>query len=345
MTTPQFIADLQEVMDYTFKHSLGRKLLFLAAVFGSAAFMASQTVEPTPRQMVDALHGAFGQHHARAVHAKGVIVEGYFVPAETARRVTIAPHLQTGTSQVPVVARFSDFTGIPDISDTNPLANPRGFAIKFRSPDGTSSDIVSHSFNGFPVATVAEFRQLLIAIAASGKDAPHPTELDKFLEGHPAAKAFLTTQKPAPVSWATTPYFGVNSFKFTNAAGECHFVRYQFVPLAGEQYLPPEQIGAAEANYLSSELSHRLAAGPVRFRLQVQLSGAGDKTDDPSVAWPSSREVVELGTIVLSKQVTDAAADKRLLFLPGAVTKGIEIADPMLQVRTAAYPISAAERQ
>src|SRR5512146_3138215 len=28
--------------------------------------------EPTPQQMVDALHTTFGDHHSRAVHAKGI---------------------------------------------------------------------------------------------------------------------------------------------------------------------------------------------------------------------------------------------------------------------------------
>lgn len=115
---------------------------------------------------------------------------------------------------------------------------------------------------------------------------------------------------------------------------------------AGRGALPqPEQIAAASPNYLSAELAERLSQGPIQFRLQVQLSGPGDKIDDPSVAWPSSREAVELGTVVLMKQALGEAADKPLLFLPSAVTKGIATADHMLEIRTAAYPISAAERQ
>lgn len=341
---PWFV-DYQEALNCFLGRSLLRKTLFFAAVLGSAGGLTSQTAVPTPQQMVEALHTTFGQHHARAAHAKGLIIEGYFLPAKAASGITTAPHLQEGIGKVPVTARFSDFTGIPDIADTNPLANPRGFAIKFHLPEGGSTDIVAHSFNGFPTATTGEFRQLLLAIAASGKDTPHPTAVEIFLQTHPIAKTFLTTQKPAPVSWATSSYFGVNSFQFTNAAGECRFVRYQFVPLAGEHYLTPEQIAAASPNYLSVELVDRLSKSPIQFRLQVQLSGPGDKIDDPSIAWPSSREVVELGTVVLTKQVLGEAADKHLLFLPGAVTKGIATADPMLEIRTAAYPISAAERQ
>jgi catalase len=97
--------------------------------------------------------------------------------------------------------------------------------VKFHLPDGSDSDLVMHSYNGFPTATADEFRDLLIALAASGPDAPKPTVLDKFLETHPIAKTFLTAEKPAPVSYAMLPYYGVNSFKFINAKGDETFVR------------------------------------------------------------------------------------------------------------------------
>jgi catalase len=34
-------------------------------------------------------------------------------------------------ASVPVMVRFSDFTGLPDIPDTEVKANPRGFAVRF----------------------------------------------------------------------------------------------------------------------------------------------------------------------------------------------------------------------
>ena len=57
--------------------------------------------------------------------------------------------------------------------------------MKFHLPDGTDTDLVTHSYNGFPTATAAEFRGLLLAVAASGPDAPKPTLLEKFFETHP----------------------------------------------------------------------------------------------------------------------------------------------------------------
>jgi len=53
-------------------------------------------------------------------------------------------------------------------------------------------------------------------------------------------RAFLATQK-TPASLATISYYGVGLFKFINAKGEGHYVRYQLVPEAGEQLLTDEE--------------------------------------------------------------------------------------------------------
>ena len=111
---------------------------------------------------------------------------------------------------------------MPAIPDTDPNASPRGMAVKFNLPDGSNSDLVMHSYNGFPTATAAEFRDLLLALAASGKDAPKPTPLEKFFETHPIAKTFLTAEKPAPVSFATLPYYAREQLQVHQRQGRQH---------------------------------------------------------------------------------------------------------------------------
>src|SRR6478672_2827657 len=207
--------------------------LTIALFTATGAFAQSDpNQKSTPAELVDALNGVFGkQTDNRAVHAKGIVLEGKFTPSPDAATLSKAPHLQ-GTS-VPITVRFSDFAGVPAIPDTDPNASPRGMAVKFHLPDGSDSDLVMHSYNGFPTKTAAEFRDLLIALAASGPDAAKPTPLEKFFGTHPIAQTFLTSEKPAPVSYATLPYFAVNSFKFTNAKGDETFVRYRVEPEAG----------------------------------------------------------------------------------------------------------------
>ena len=183
-------------------------------------------------QLVDDFHAAFGKHHARANHAKGVMLEGSFVPTDDASALSKAAVF--ADPSVSVTIRFSDFGGIPDIPDNIGEANPRGLAIKFRSGSDADLDVVAHSFNGFPTATADGLGMLLRSIGSSGPGVAKPTALDKFLGSHPIAKKFLTTQNPPPVSYATTAYFGVNSVAFIDAKNERHFLRYRFVPEAGE---------------------------------------------------------------------------------------------------------------
>src|SRR6266705_886937 len=189
-----------------------------------------------PKQIVDAFNGLFGVHPgARSNHAKGVVVEGTFTPSASAASVSKAAHLQKQKTPIPVTVRFSDGSGLPTVPDTDDI--PRGMAVKFSLPDGSKTDIVVLSVNGFPVATAEEFKDFLLAIAASGPNAPKPTAIEKFLGSHPNAKAFVQTPKPPPASFATLPYFGVNTFKFTNTGGAVTFGRYQFQPLAGSKFL------------------------------------------------------------------------------------------------------------
>ena len=245
------------------------------------------------------------------------------------------------TGRRPVTVRFSDFTGLPDIPDTSDGANPRGFAVKFELPGGATDDIVAHSFNGFPAATAAEFSTLLQAFPRSG-----PEAANLFFDAHPRARAFFTTQKPPPESFATAAYFGVNAFFFTDGAGRKLPVRYRFVPVAGEHYLTSDAVKSRSADYLIDEIGQRVAAHPLQFTWLAQIGEPTDKIDDPSLAWPEERRLVPLGLITLDKAVMNTPErDRALLFLPGGVPTGISIADPMVDVRNAAYPISFGERQ
>jgi len=312
-----------------------------------ASYAADQAAPPAqkslPLQLVDdfaALNG--NQPRVRVNHAKGVVVEGTFTPSAAAASVSMAVHFQRQKSPIPVTVRFSDGSGMPAVPDTNTI--PRGMAIKFTLPSGAKTDIVALSYNGFPVATAAEFSKFLEAIAASGPDAPNPAPLDAFLDAHPAAKAFVTAPKPPPVSFGTLAYYGINAFKFTNAKGAVTYGRYQIVPAAGARALTPEQLAKMGPDYLVDEIGPRLRKGPVKFTLFLQLAEPGDKIDDPSVAWPESRKKITLGTITITKATAESHTADKWLFLPGAVTAGIEPADPMIAVRSGAYPISFARR-
>lgn len=328
-----------------------KSLAAIATLAAALAIPASVIAQEAPasqkslaEQLVDAFNGVFGVHPGmRANHPKGVVLEGTFSPAASAASVSKAAHLQQKKAPIPVTVRFSAGSGQPTVPDTNQM--PRGMAVKFSLPDGSKTDLVVLSFNGFPVATAEEFRDFLLAVAASGPDAPKPTAIEKFLAAHPAAKNFVESPKPQPVSYATLPYFGINAFKFTNAKGVITFGRYQLRPVAGEHFLTQEQLATMGPDYLSTEIRERVRRGPAKFTLLLQVAEKDDKVDDPSIAWPDSRKQIELGTIIITKAVADShTAEKKLLFMPGALVPGIEAADPMIAARSASYVVSLSRR-
>ena len=97
--------------------------------------------------------------------------------------------------------------------------------------------------------------------------------------------------------------------------------------------------------YLADEIRQRVARAPVRFNFRVQLSESGDKIDDPSMAWPDTRKTVEIGVIEITEVVPDSdAAERVLIFMLAELPVGIELADPMIQARSAAYIVSYGRR-
>jgi catalase len=313
----------------------------ILAVFGTVRAQAQSAQTDLAGKIVQAMDALFAGPNAgaRAAHAKGVLVEGNFTPTEAAALLSRADHFHTAT--VPVVVRFSNFAGVPTIPDGDPNASPRGMAIKFLLPDGGDTDIVAHGYNGFPAATPEDMLGFLQAVAA-----PDPAVIQQFLATHPAAKTFAETPKPAPVSYATETFYGVNSFRFTNSAGISHYGRYRLEPMAGPAYLDKAATAAKPPGYLADDMAERLRKQPVQFRLMVQLAASGDAVNDGSIAWPATRRAVHVGTLTLRNLPANGEATQRsLLFTPLNLVAGIApSADPLLVVRNRAYRISYARR-
>jgi len=320
------------------------KLLIAVITFG-LTWIAIVRAEDRPieQQVVDAMNKVWGDHPGfRANHAKGIVVEGSFRASPEAAGLSRAV-LFNGTT-IPATVRFSDSTGIPNVSYGGDAANPHGMAIKFHLPDGSDTDMVINSLKFFPVATGEDFRDLLLALAASPPDASKPTKFEQFAASHPSVPAAFATVS-TPDSFANEEYYGVNAFVFVNKSGERQAVRYQMVP-ERVVHLVASDAAKQPPNFLMDELPERLKRGPVTFHLRAQLAAAGDSTKDPTIAWPNDRKVVELGILTIDKAVSNSAEmEKKLLFLPGELTDGIEESDdPLIDVRNGAYALSFSRR-
>jgi catalase len=250
---------------------------------------------------------------------------------------------------VRVTVRFSNGSGDPNAPDGE-RREGRGMAVKFYLPDGSTTDIVSITIPVFFVSTPDDF----LGFTQARKPDPETGEPDMeklggFLADHPETGAALQLILPTlvpPRSYATCTYNSLHAFQLVNEEGEGRWVRYRFVPEAGEEQMPDEDLETAPPDYLQQEIRERLEHEPVRFTLVARLAEDGDPLDDPTGAWPEERETVELGTLELTGlDTTRETGDDVLVFDPTRATDGIELSDdPILHIRSHAYSVSVERR-
>jgi catalase len=276
-----------------------------------------EQVDPLSRDALQAFDDLFGLHPGfRPTHAKGILLSGSFTPAAGVGALTKAPHVNRPSIRIGV--RFSDFGGIPTVPDYDENASPRGFAIRFYLAEHEHTDIIAHSVNAFPTRTAEEFVELIRAIHASGPGTPKPTPIDSFLSSHPTALAFVQAPKPIPTSFAKESFYSVSAYKFTNGEGVSNFGRYRIVPTERSEYFEPAEAAKQHPNFLFDEIKDRIAHGPVKMRILVQVASDGETVD----------------------------AQRQIIFDPIPRVDGIESSgDPLLNPRASVYLASGHRRR
>ena len=316
--------------------------------------VTSSVVKPAPmgtysnpilaKQLLDAFDQLQGVHPGyRPAHAKGLMCSGTFTPTPEASRLTRAPHANKPST--PVTVRYSDQTGLPNIPDNDPArSGPRGCAIRFHLGEHEHTDIIAHSFDGFPVHTGEEFLEFLQAVTAAG--AGKPETLGAFLGSHPNAKRFVQGPNPIPTSFAHEAFYAVTAFKFTDVGGNSRYGRFRIRPDAGTQYLSNEQAATKSPNFLFEELGPRLEKEPVKLGIFVQIPEPGDDVTDASTTWPANRPEIRFGTVTLTARVDDQTPERRkIIFDPVPRVDGIDPCDPITQVRADLYLLSGRRRR
>ncbi|HUQ00419.1 MAG TPA: catalase family peroxidase [Aeromicrobium sp.] len=297
----------------------------------------------TPEEAVASFEKRFGSHDGfRRLHAKGWLYRGTFTASPRASTLTRAAVFNGDV--VDVVARVSNGAGDPTHPDYAP--DVRGLAVTFSRGAG-AFDIVAQTAPRFPVRTLDRMVELvqagepspagLLKLAAFTAKDPRTTV--------PALGANLSALKP-PRSYAEQRYFAVHAFTWVDAHGGRRSVRYTWEPQAGVHFLSGKKAKALGPDYLHDELDRRVASGPVRFTLRVQIAEDGDNTADPTVQWPTSRATVDVGTLELVGPETERETDGDILvFDPTRVIDGIELSDdPLLAVRSRVYSESVRRR-
>ncbi|MEU6114520.1 catalase family peroxidase [Streptomyces sp. NPDC047117] len=323
-----------------------------AANVGAFAYAADLLPEDrlTPARFVDRFERVAGKHTGfRRNHAKGVSVSGHFV-ARGGREVSKAAVFEPGRT-TPVTGRFSVSGGAPDVADANPLV--RGLGLLFDLPNGEQWRTAMINTPVFLDSTPQGFYDRILAakpLPATGK--PDPRRMADFLAAHPETAAAMAYNKKHPPTsgFDDSTFYGLNAFRFTNAAGTTVPVRWSLTPL---QPTGPGNTGegndadkAPSKNHLFDTLIAKLAEGPLRWRLMLTVGHSGDPTHDATRPWPADRRKIDAGTLTLDAVHTEAEGNGRdVNFDPLVLPDGIAGSDdPLLSARSAVYSQSYKRR-
>ncbi|MGV7246068.1 catalase family peroxidase [Caballeronia sp. M23-90] len=296
----------------------------------------------TSARLIDAFESDTSPHPGfRRNHAKGVCVSGRFESNGNGAQLSRASVFERGT--VPVVGRLSAPGFDPTQEDDTAMV--RSFALRFTLSHGEQWRTAMNSVPIFAVSTPEALYEQLAALrpdAASGRVAP--AKMEMFLEKHPETRAFheWLASHPASSNFSNASYFSIDAFRFTNAQGNTHFVRWSVVPDAA--YQPVSATDARDPDFLAHDLSKRLERGPVRWHLMITPAAPGDPTNDATRVWPQERELhrVDAGVVVIDRaesQIDGACRD--INFDPLILPAGIGPSDdPLLAARSSAYSVS-----
>jgi len=312
-----------------------------------ASGVPAEGTEVTAPQMIEAFEGTFGVHPGqRRNHIKGTCAAGEFVgSADTAALSRSA--LFSGKS-IPVVARFSLGGGSPEVPDAAPA--PRGMALEFHLPDGALQHITMIDAPIFAAASPASFRDLLVAAKPDPKTGqPDPEKLKVYAATHPDAMALtqLSSHHTPTANYYQSTYFSIHTFKFIDAKGAEHLVKWRFVPRDGTKEMTAEEMKAAPRDFLEKNLIERTRKAPAVWDMVVYIGEPGDPQDNPTLAWPETRKHFIAGTLSITQATPQqkGVACEPINFNPLIMADGIAPTnDPILLFRSPAYAVSYAKR-
>jgi catalase len=249
---------------------------------------------------------------------------------------------------IPALVRFSNGSGNPDSNDASREA--RGLAVKLRPPDADETDMLASTARAFSTRTPEGFLELLRLRKPDPETGqPDMEKLGTWLGEHPEAQPSIasTVGSEPPASFARVHYYSPHTFKLIGADGNETWVRFRWRTEDGdEERIADDDAREKGRDYLFDDLRARLADGPVRFQLLLQLHPEGASLDDPSEVWPDDSGLVPGGALEITGVVDDPEGDGHIeVFDPLRLGDGIEPSDdPVLHARRTSYSVSAYRR-
>ncbi|UUI41467.1 catalase [Oceanobacillus oncorhynchi] len=276
----------------------------------------------------------------RPLHVKGYGAFGYFETLNSMSKYTKLPFLQHAGQTVPVAVRFSlgaSNKGTPDTS-----RNIRGFSTKFYTDDGIF-DLICNDIPVFLLRDPMRFPESIKALSPSPKNnLMDPNSLWEFVARHPESTHFIVrlfSNQGTAKSFRRIPANSVSTYVWRNAEGKRHYIKYQWIPFEGVQFITSseaDKIAAANPDYSGEDLYNTIADGSlVEYGLYVQMMNpkdAGqlpfDPLDDTKVWDPKMFPFHPVGKMVLNRNPDDYMEQvEKLAFSPSNLLDGAELSD------------------
>jgi catalase len=298
----------------------------------------------------------------RVVFARGSAAHGYFELTRSLVEYTRAEFLQEVGSRTPVFVRFSNLTGARGSADT--VRDVRGFAVKFYTREG-NYDLVGSNMPVSFVQDAMKFPDLVHAL----KPEPHH-DMPQASSAHDTFWDFaslvpecthmlmwLMSDHALPRSWRMTQGFGVHTFRFVNARGATHLVKFHWRPKLGKHALlwdEAQKIAGREPDFLRRDLWDAIERGEFpEWELGLQLIDEAkadslgiDLLDATKLIPEEIVPIVVAGKLVLNRNPDNFFSEtEQVTFHPGHIVPGIDFThDPLLQGRLFSYGDAQASR-
>ncbi len=287
----------------------------------------------------------------RPVHVKGFGAFGYFETVYSMAKYTKLSFLQNPGQQVPVTVRFSlavSNKGTPDTS-----RNVRGFSTKFYTEEGIF-DLVCNHIPVFLVRDAIRFPEAIQAFLPSPvNNLMDPERFWSFIARAPESTHFvvrLYSDAGTVKSFRHMPGHSVNTYVWRNGQGVRSYVKYHWVPDAGEQYIDSQEAArwnGENPDIAGKDLHDAIAKGkPVVYGLYVQLMNPEDETNlsydplDDTKVWDERQyPLIPVGRMTLNRNPDNYMEQvEKVAFSPSNLLEGVELSDDkMLQGRANIY--------
>ncbi|WP_295883744.1 catalase [uncultured Thiohalocapsa sp.] len=286
----------------------------------------------------------------RQPHAKGGGAHGRFEVTNDVSAYTRAALFQPGAT-TEMLARFSTVAGERGSPDT--WRDPRGFALKFYTPEG-NYDMVGNNTPIFFVRDPMKFQPFIRSQKrrADVNLRDHDMQWDFWTLSPETAHqvTWLMGDRGIPKTWRHMNGYSSHTYLWVNAEGERFWVKYHFKTDQGIDYLTQEEadrLAGADADYHTRDLYEAIKRGEYpSWTLKVQIMPFEDAADyrfnpfDLTKVWPhGDYPLMEVGRMTLDRNPTDYHTEiEQAAFEPNNIVPGIGFSpDRMLLARVFSY--------